>query len=199
MAYVNEPAPMDLTSLSDGEWRRWEALSRDLLASVPEARGIPRTYQVLQHMPSLDLHEARQGLEYLRGVLDLEAPPDPSPGMERLMKMALDLPKEEWDALSLARNLGIGAYEGKRLEGALRIFDPTGLPESQEESSGGERQQGRREGTCRKHGAVGIYQHLCGQYLCSACIAGGRCPVCYHPVSRAPAGAGDEGDVFGVG
>lgn len=198
MAYVNEPASMDVTSLSEGEWRRWEALSRDILASVPEAYGIPRTYQVLQHMPDLSLADARQGLEYVRGVLDLDASPEPSPGMEGFMKRALETPREEWDALSLARNLGIGAYQGKRLEGALHIFDasPSTAPRGRLEGEGREE---RAEGRCRRHGAAGIYQHLCGQYLCSACIAGGRCPVCHHPVSRAGAGRTDEEGAFGVG
>jgi tetratricopeptide (TPR) repeat protein len=183
IGYVNEPPPLDILSLPEQELRRLETLSREVLANMSGV-GLPRLSQIVQECPYVDPHEAREVLGYVRGVLDLEAPVEDIPGMERLMKMALDLPREEWNALSLARSLRIGVYEAKRLEAALRIFQER--VEGEERHRPTEEPRGGR--TCRKHGASGIYEHFCGQYLCSACIVGGRCPVCRHPVSRALSG-----------
>lgn len=185
--YVNEPEPLDVLSLPEGELRSLEALSRDVLSTISAASaasvGLPPLYEVIQEFPDLDLYQVRRVLEYMQGVLTLELSEEQAPGMERLMKLALEVPKEEWDTLSLARALRIGAYEAKRLEGALRIFEPL----AEQERSDGRLPSGADGRTvqraCRRHGAAGIYQHLCGQYLCSACIMGGRCPVCQHPVT----------------
>ncbi len=194
--YVNEPQPLDVLSLREGEFRRLEAISRDILSTTLPSAGVPRLYEVVQEFPHMDLRDVRRALEYMQGVFALEASEEQASGMERLMKLALEIPRDEWNALSLARNLHIGAYESKRLEGALRIFRQPGVAAELEIPQSTRPTGLRADRGCRKHGAPGIYQHFCGQYLCSACIVGGKCPVCHHPVSRAAQGyrGGDGGE-----
>ncbi len=199
--YVNEPRPLDILSIPEEELRRLEALSRDILYTTPPSDGPPPLYEVMRELPHLDLYNARRALGYMQGVLMMEVSQEQAPGMERLMKLALEVPKEEWGALSLARNLRIGAYQAKRLEGALRIFQTSEQEEKVETTHTSGAAKGKEGRICRKHGSPGIYEHFCGQYLCSACIVGGNCPVCQHPVSRGSAWRGDEEhrDGFEVG
>ncbi len=182
--YINRPPEVDVLSLPDAELRRLETLSRDVLSAGRSSLGLPRLYEVVNELPHLDTDDSRRVLGYVRGVLDLDVPVEETPGMERLMKMAMDFPKTEWNALYLARNLGIGVYEAKRLEQSLQVFESGASAEPVVDTPETPARSRRTEKTCIKHGATGIYQHHCGQYLCSACIVGGRCPVCRHPVSR---------------
>ncbi len=182
--YINEPPSVDVLSLPDAELRRLEVMSRDVLSVAGGSRmGLPSLYQVVNQMPQMDVDDTRRVLGYVRGVLELDVPEEELPGMERLMKMAVDFPREQWDAISLARNFGLGAYEAKRLEQSLKVFEGGTTTEPTVEAPP-QPVSARRDKSCIKHGAAGIYQHICGQYLCSACIVGGRCPVCRHPVSR---------------
>ncbi len=192
--YVNDPEPLDILSLPEGELRRLEMLSRDVFSMTSdEAVGLPRLSQVVQACPHLELHEARRILGYVKGVFDQEPSGEQTPGMDRLMRLALELPRAQWNAVSLARNLRIGASQAKRLEGALYIFEPDSALERAEHQPPPEPPSRMGDRVCRKHRAAGIYQHFCGQYLCSACIVGGRCPVCRHPVSGSVGGFGETG------
>ncbi|MFQ5553496.1 MAG: hypothetical protein ACE5EW_07260, partial [Thermoplasmata archaeon] len=69
----------------------------------------------------------------------------------------------------------------KMVELALQRFEEPASPGSASIVRGAAANAAQKR--CRKHGTEGLYQHLCGQYLCSACIVGGRCPICRHPVS----------------
>ncbi len=187
LRYVNEPPEVDVLSLPDTELRNLEAFSRDVLSTARGSHNrLPRLSEVVSGLPHLDLNDSRQVLGYVRGVQHLNVPEEELPGMDDLMKVAMDLPRREWNMISLARNLGLGAYEAKRLEQSLRVFETRTSEEEEEAETPSPRPaRGRTEKMCIKHGAPGIYQHICGQYLCSACIVGGRCPVCRNPVSRA--------------
>ncbi|MFQ5908912.1 MAG: tetratricopeptide repeat protein [Thermoplasmata archaeon] len=180
LGYVNEPSPLDILSLDEGEIRTLEMLSRDVLVGT-EGTGLPRLAEVVQDFPEMPPSEARRVLEYIQGVVETDLPQEETPGLERLMKMAMELPDQHRETLVLARELGVGAHQAKMVELALRHFG-----EAPSEGSTGTGRVARAGGSsdrCRKHGTEGIYQHLCGQYLCSACIVGGRCPICRHPVS----------------
>lgn len=192
MSYVNEPDPLDILSLPDGEMQSLEELSRVVLAGS-DGTGPPRLAQVVQRVPELGPGEARRVLGYVHGVLETDLPPDEGPGTERLMRLAMDLPEEAWTPVSLARELGVGAYRAKTLAAALRAL----REESQTDRTGPHRSRApaaSSEPRCHRHGAPGLYQHHCGQFLCSRCIVGGRCPVCRHPVSASGFGAAREGD-----
>ncbi len=180
LRYVNEPAPLDILSLDEREIRTLEARSRDVLVRN-EGTGLPRLAEVVHEFPDMPPVQGRRVLEYIQGVMETDLPQEDAPGLERLMKIAMELPEQDRETLILARELGVGAHQAKMVELALQNFEETSA-------------RGRRPTTrapagpatrtrCRKHGTEGVYQHLCGQYLCSACIVGGRCPICRHPVS----------------
>ncbi|MEE9163965.1 MAG: tetratricopeptide repeat protein, partial [Thermoplasmata archaeon] len=180
LRYVNEPAPLDILSLDEGEIRTLEARSRDVLVRN-EGTGLPRLAEVVHEFPEMPPVQGRRVLEYIQGVVETDLPQEDTPGLERLMKIAMELPEQDRETLILARELGVGAHQAKMIELALQNFEET--------PARGRRPMtrapaGSATGTrCRKHGTEGVYQHLCGQYLCSACIMGGRCPICRHPVS----------------
>lgn len=180
LTYVNEPDPLDILALPEAELRTLEERSREVLRAG-EGDGMPRLSQVLQEVPQIPPGEARRVLGYVQGVLEADVPEDAFPGMERLMKLAMDLDREEWEVLTLARELGIGAYRAKTLEAALQAFREETVPEAAVVRPTPSSPSGERR--CHRHGAQGLYQHLCGQYLCSACVVGGRCPICRHPVA----------------
>ncbi|MFQ6012949.1 MAG: tetratricopeptide repeat protein [Thermoplasmata archaeon] len=180
LGYVNEPSPLNILSLEEAEVRDLEARSRDVLVGH-EGVGLPRLAEVLHDFPEIPPAEARRVLEYIQGVVETDLPQEDTPALERLMKLAMDLPDQDREALVLARELGVGAHQAKMVELALQHFQETPSPRA---GSPGRGTPGAASPTrCRKHGTEGLYQHLCGQYLCSACIVGGRCPICRHPVS----------------
>ncbi len=180
LRYVNEPAPLDILSLDEGEIRTLEARSRDVLVRN-EGTGLPRLAEVVHEFPEMPPVQGRRVLEYIQGVVETDLPQEDTPGLERLMKIAMELPEQDRETLILARELGVGAHQAKMIELALQNFEETS---SRVRRPTTRAPAGPATGTrCRKHGTEGVYQHLCGQYLCSACIVGGRCPICRHPVS----------------
>ncbi len=179
LSYVNEPSPLDILSLDEAEVRTLETRSRDVLVRH-EGTGLPRLAEVVHAIPEMPPVEARRILDYIQGVVETDLPQEDTPGLERLMKIAMELPDQDRETVILARELGVGAHKAKMVELALQHFEATPSPRAGRAAHATGPPSGNR---CRKHGTEGLYQHLCGQYLCSACIVGGRCPICRHPVS----------------
>jgi len=120
--FVNEPASVAIDSLSPDRVKRYEDASLALLRNGGSGKGF-RLADAVEALPDLDVSEAREVLGYLKEVRTLRLEPDPSWQLDPLIRRALDLPKEEWNLVDLARELSIGPYEAKKLEVSLRIFE----------------------------------------------------------------------------
>ncbi|MFQ5552855.1 MAG: tetratricopeptide repeat protein, partial [Thermoplasmata archaeon] len=127
LEYVNEPPALDILSLDEGEIRTLEAQSRDVLVGT-EGTGLPRLADVVQDFPEMAPAEARRVLEYIQGVVDTDLPQEDTPGLERLMKLGMELPDHDRETLVLARELGVGAHQAKMVELALQRFEEPASP-----------------------------------------------------------------------
>jgi len=77
-------------------------------------------------LPHVDLEEARTIWGYIDWVRDAPLEPTPEWHNDDLIRQALDLPKEEWNLVDLAKELHLGPFEAKKLEVSLKIFEGGG-------------------------------------------------------------------------
>ena len=123
--YVNEPAPLSPENISSDDLRKYEAVGASLLAHGPDLDAI-RLTDVSAALPRVDLEEAREIWGYLDWIRDAPLEPTPEWHNDDLIRQALDLPKDEWNLVDLAKELRLGPYEAKKLEVSLKIFDGGG-------------------------------------------------------------------------
>src|SRR5207302_3569504 len=80
--------------------------------------------------PRLEDRELRRGRGPVReaSLPARDAPLEPTREWHNgdLIRQAMDLPKEEWNLVDLARELHLGPFEAKKLEVSLRIFEGGG-------------------------------------------------------------------------
>jgi len=156
-----------------------------------------------------------------------DAPLEPTPEWHNddLIRQALDLPKEEWNLVDLAKELHLGPFEAKKLEVSLKIFRGGAYRITTREPSDPKPKKAKAEGhvvpavnpaevgdaeaheprpgerpalpktspnaspdappmKCSAHGAPGVERHICGAWLCNACVvADGACPTCHAPLA----------------
>ncbi|HYS72122.1 MAG TPA: hypothetical protein VEM95_06835, partial [Thermoplasmata archaeon] len=133
----------------------------------------------------------------IQGVAASEVDPHPDPHLDALLRRALDLPKEDWDLVHLARQLDLGVWEAKRLETSLRIFEggayrvttkpapelakaaakPTSAPPPKAMAPK-KVEEVRDVKRCVPHQAKAVSRHPCGTWLCSSCLDAEACPSC---------------------
>ncbi|MEK6851488.1 MAG: hypothetical protein AABY30_03005, partial [Candidatus Thermoplasmatota archaeon] len=146
-----------------------------------------------------DASEVREMWGYIQNVADADVDPQPDAHLDALLRRALDLPREDWDLVHLARQLDLGIWEAKRLETSLRIFEggayrvttkpapeilravakpvpkaPASPPKKAEEV--------REPRKCSAHRGKAVSRHPCGTWLCSACLDEEECPSCRKPL-----------------
>jgi ribosomal protein L37AE/L43A len=144
---------------------------------------------------------------YIHNVADADVDPQPDAHLDALLRRALDLPRENWDLVHLARQLDLGIWEAKRLETSLRIFQggayrvttkpapevaravPRPTPPKKAEEA-------RDVKRCSPHKAKAVSRHPCGTWLCSACLDEEECPSCRKPLHVAKS-TRDEDDAGG--
>jgi len=208
--YLSEPPKVFPADLSPDKLYRFEAVSSVVLKLVDDPRTVDR-FAVAVSAPGADASEVRELWGYIQNVADADVDPQPDPHLDSLLRRALDLPKEEWDLVHLARDLNLGIWEAKRLETSLKIFQggayrvttkPTvakaaprtppvppprvATPKKVEEA--------REVKRCGPHQAKALSHHACGAWLCSACLDEAQCPQCRKPLHR-PKPPTDEEDL----
>jgi len=196
VSYVKEPALVDLEKLAPMQQKRYEQLSGAVLSFAPSTTGV-QLVDIATAMPECSLTDAREVLGYIRSVESVQMEPSQVQGNDEMVRRALNLPKEEWTLVGLAKNFRIGAMEAKRLETSLRIFRgvpiekvkpqpelrppprPGAPPKPPEPEKASEEEKVRR---CSPHRAQSVIAHSCGAQLCRACILEDNCPNCGKPL-----------------
>src|SRR6266571_1129531 len=122
--YINEPAPLAPDRIEPEALRKYEAVGAAVLQHVGNAANLDaiRLTDVTTVLPHLDLDEARTIWGYIDWVRDAPLEPTPEWHNDDLIRQALDLPKEEWNLVDLAKELHLGPFEAKKLEVSLKIF-----------------------------------------------------------------------------
>src|SRR3989441_10368322 len=104
---------------------KYEGLGPAVLRTVENAKNLNtlRLTDVSAVLPHVDLEEARTIWGYIDWVRDAPLEPTPEWHNDELIRQAMDLPKEEWNLVDLARELHLGPFEAKKLEVSLKIFE----------------------------------------------------------------------------
>ncbi len=126
--YVNEPATLAPDRVEPDELRKYEAVGAAVLQHVGNAANLDsiRLTDVSTVLPHVDLDEARTIWGYIDWVRDAPLEPTAEWHNDDLIRQALDLPKEEWNLVDLAKELHLGPFEAKKLEVSLKIFEGGG-------------------------------------------------------------------------
>ena len=202
MGYLNEPAAVAYGTLPEEKRRRYEALSSVVLRMVDTPQAVDR-HHVATCDPDADVSEVREVWGYIRGVAAADMETEPDAELDALLRRALDLPREEWDVVHLARELNLGIYEAKRLETSLRIFEGGAYPVTMKPAPEiakprahapppppKKAEEVREAHRCKDHQGKAVSKHSCGAWLCSACLDEENCPSCgkalHTPQSPAP-------------
>ena len=192
IAYLSDPAPVTVDALPAEKRRRYEAVSSVVLRLVEDPTHVER-FNVAVCDPQADAAEVREVWGYIRGVVATDVDPMPDPELDALLRRALDLPREDWDLVHLARLLNLGVYEAKRLETSLKIFEggayrvttkpaPELAKHEAKTPPPKKTEEVREPRQCRSHKAKAVARHPCGAWLCSACLDEDECPTCRKPL-----------------
>jgi len=207
MELIEEPTTMSVPLHGESGWEELEELSakvlqRCLSSSEVELLGL-RLCDIVNNFPSMPLDEAKRVFEYISRVQRLEVVDYiDTPTFAKLLRKATKLKGKERSLTGIIKNLGVGIYTAKVIEGSLASMRTSGYGPAfvklsnevidagndrgteelyrqfyGEEASDEERQEGK----CLYHGAEAVgYCSSCNTLLCRECIgsAEGRCPNC---------------------
>src|SRR5438309_5242686 len=127
--------------------RKYEAVGPAVLRTVENAKNLNtlRLTDVSAVLPHVDLEEARTIWGYIDWVREAPLEPTQEWHNDELIRQAMDLPKEEWNLVDLAKELHLGPFEAKKLEVSLKIFEGGGYKISTRAAPEVKRKRGKPE------------------------------------------------------
>ena len=128
MEFLERREPVSLSSLTRGEFKEYEDLSRKVLLSSYRNPSVSRyglrLPDVMMALPDRDIRKAKRILSYIEKVNEMEMSSGIKDGdTEHHLRLAMDLPEDQRNVLGMMESLGIGLYTARKL---MAIMDSMG-------------------------------------------------------------------------
>jgi hypothetical protein len=198
---LSQRDPIDLERLTPQESMELENASLEVIRSLGDIGGGIRLCDIMHNLSHYDLHKAKRVLSYIEKVEGMPIRYTPDPELDNLIRMAINVPREQRNVVDLMKNLNIGVYKARMVENALRSFTgetvdsrvrtPTlmgkdfyrELLETGKKKTEEKLEEDVGMHRCKMHDEEAVMQHYCGQWLCKTCTKGvTKCPICHYPL-----------------
>jgi superkiller protein 3 len=192
---------IDLDSLSEQESRELENASMEVIRSIGDIGDGIRLCDIMHNLSHYDLQKAKRVLSYIEKVETTPITYTPDPEVDNLIRMAINIPRDQRNVVDLVKHLNIGVRRARMVEVALRSFTgetadsrvrtPTlmgkdfyrELLETSRQKTEAKLEEDAGLHRCKQHDSEAYMQHYCGQWLCKTCTKGvTKCPICHYPL-----------------
>jgi len=134
-AYIERKEVLDVTSLSEEDLEMYEDASRTVLLNAYRNPSVTayglKLADVRASLPGYDLSTSKMVYTYIETVNALDLSRDmPDPGIQSLMRRAVDLPEDRRSVIALMETLDIGIYRARRLKVAMNALRSVGAAEA---------------------------------------------------------------------